>query len=52
MGMRYRVIREFKDDDAQVHPVGEEWTAPRGMYPDIPLERALPWLLIFSDRSL
>ena len=119
MGMRYRVIREFKDDDAQVHPVGEEWTflgsnyipyhsgagfvvsfddkqeclitfldmpegqgevlanleqylalvedadrrplhpqlpfnvakqapapAPRGMYPDIPRERALPWLLI------
>ena len=24
--MRYRVIREFKDDDTHVHPVGEEWT--------------------------
>jgi hypothetical protein len=118
--MRYRVIREFKDDDTHVHPVGEEWTflgsnyipyhsgagfvvsfddmqewlitfldmpegqgevlanleqylalveepdrrklhpqlplnppaatparPMRGMYPDIPLERAFPWLLIF-----
>jgi hypothetical protein len=26
VGKRYRVIKEFKDFDGQVHPVGEEWT--------------------------
>lgn len=25
-GQRYRVIKEFKDDHQQVHPVGETWT--------------------------
>ena len=25
-GQKYRVIKEFKDDDQEIHPVGETWT--------------------------
>jgi Domain of unknown function (DUF3601) len=25
VGKRYRVVKEFRDFDGQVHPVGEEW---------------------------
>jgi hypothetical protein len=25
-GRRYRVVKEFRDFDREIHPVGEEWT--------------------------
>jgi hypothetical protein len=49
MGMRYRVIREFKDDDAELHPVGEEWTFLGCSY--IPYHSGAGFVVSFDDRQ-
>jgi hypothetical protein len=47
LGMRYRVIREFKDDDTHVHPVGEEWTFLGSSY--VPYHSGAGFAVSFDD---
>ena len=49
LGTRYRVIREFKDHDSEVHAVGEEWTFLGSSF--VPYHSGMSFVVSFDDRQ-
>jgi hypothetical protein len=49
LGTRYRVIREFKDHDSEVHAVGEEWTFLGSSF--VPYHSGMSFVVSVDDRQ-